>query len=115
MGGDHLVEGTDGGVAQQALEAVERTATGDDPTDPLAQRRRWRLRRSEDRDALSGGGGFVEQHGFETHAPVPFDRVGEHARKDKGADPRREPMVDRADLQIDDRRSSDRKWRARHR
>src|SRR5215831_7750669 len=51
----------------------------------------------------SGGDGIlvIEQHGFEALAHVPFDVAGEHAQKDVGAHPRRQPVVDRAEVQID--------------
>ena len=32
---------------------------------------------------------------------MPFDVAGEHAQKDMGAHPRRQPVVDRAEVQID--------------
>src|SRR5436189_3526195 len=52
--------------------------------------------------AWAGGGiVVVEQHGFETLAHVPFDMAGEHAQEDMGAHPGRQPMVDRAQVQID--------------
>src|SRR5436189_2371590 len=52
--------------------------------------------------AWAGGGIVViEQHGFEALAHVPFDMAGEHAQEDMGAHPRRQPMVDRSQVQID--------------
>src|SRR6516165_926203 len=70
----------------------------------LAQRGRRGLGRGNDRGALAGGDGeivVVEQHGFETLAHVPLDMAGEHAQEDMGAHPGRQPMVDRAQMQID--------------
>ena len=102
-GGGHLVEGAGGEVAQQGLEAVDRAAIGGEFAGALAQRGRRGLGRRDDRGALAGGGGeiVVEQHGFEARAHVPFDMTGEPAQEDMGAHPGRQPMVDRAQVQID--------------
>src|SRR6267154_2694566 len=42
-----------------------------------------------------------DQHRFEALAHVPFDMAGEHAQENMGAHPRRQPMVDRSQVQID--------------
>ena len=58
----------------------------------------------DDRGALAGSGGrvvVVKQDGFEALAHVPFDMAGEHAQEDVGAHPRREPVVDRPQVEID--------------
>src|SRR3954451_5009800 len=54
-GGGHLVERAGGEVAQQAVEAVHRTAIGGEFAGALAQRRRRGLRGRDDRGALAGG------------------------------------------------------------
>jgi hypothetical protein len=62
-------------------------------TGALAQRRRRRLRRGDNRGALAGGGSgivIIEQHGPQALAHVPFDMAGEHAQEDLGAHPRRD-------------------------
>src|SRR5713101_9986194 len=97
-GGGHLVEGAGGEIAQQALEAVNRTAIGGEFAGALAQSGRRGLGGGDDRGALAGSGGgvvVVKQDGFEALAHVPFDMAGEHAQEDVGAHPRREPVVDR--------------------
>src|SRR6516165_1947233 len=102
--GGHLVERGGGEVTQQAVEAVQRTAIGGNFDGALAQRR-WRgLSRGDDRGALAGGGSgivVIEQHGSQALAHVPFDVAGEHAQEDMGAHPRRQPVVDWAEVQID--------------
>src|SRR5215467_12351145 len=102
--GGHLVERAGGEVTQQAVEAVQRTAIGGNFAGALAQRR-WRgLSRGDDRGALAGGGSgivVIEQHGSQALAHVPFDMAGEHAQEDMGAHPRRQPVVDWAEVQID--------------
>src|ERR1700726_4642667 len=56
-GGGHLIEGTGGEVAHQALEAVHRETIGGEFAGALAQCGRRRLGRGDDRGALAGPGG----------------------------------------------------------
>src|SRR5215471_5765631 len=103
-GAAHLVECAGREVAQQAVKAVDRAAIGGDFAGTLAQRGQRRLSRGDDRGALAGGGSgivVIEQHRFEALTHVPFDMAGKHAQEDLGAHPRRQPMVDRAQVQID--------------
>src|SRR5271169_4482386 len=102
--GGHCVDGAGGEIAQQAVEAVDRAAISGEFAGALAQRRRRGPRGGDDRGAFAGGASrivVVEQHGFEALAHVPFDMAGEHAQEDMGAHPRRQPMVDRSQVQID--------------
>src|SRR5947209_2222553 len=65
-GGGHLVEGAGGEVAQQALEAVDRSAIGGQFAGALAPRGRRGLGGGDDRGALAGRGAgivVIEQHG----------------------------------------------------
>src|ERR1700746_1548936 len=74
--GAHLIEGTGGEVAQQALEAVHRETISGEFAGALAQCGRRRLGRGDDRGALAGRGCgilVIEQHGFEALAHMPFD------------------------------------------
>src|SRR5271163_2738324 len=73
--GGHLIESAGGKVAQQAVEAVDRTAIGGEFAGTLAQRGRRGLGRRADRGVLASGGGgviVVKQHGFEALAHVPL-------------------------------------------
>src|ERR1700736_3400806 len=100
----HLVEGAGGKVTQQALEAMDWAAMGGEFAGALAQRARRGLGGSDDRGALAGRGSgivVVEEDGFEALAHVPFDMAGEHAQEDMGAHPRRQPVMDRAEVQVD--------------
>jgi len=66
--------------------------------------RRWRGLGGDDRGALTGGGHrviIIKQDWFEPLAHVPFDVTAEHAEKDMRAHPRSEPVMDRAEVQID--------------
>src|SRR5260370_19462610 len=56
-GGGHLVEGAGGEIAQQALEAVNRTAIGGEFSGALAQSGRRGLGGGDQRGALAGRGG----------------------------------------------------------
>ena len=70
----------------------------------LAQCRRRGLAGSDDRGALAGRGNgivVVEEDGFEALAHVPFDMAGEHAQEDMSTHPRRQPVMDRAEAQVD--------------
>src|ERR1700730_1868259 len=100
----HLVEGAGGKVTQQALEAMDWAAMGGEFAGALAQRARRGLGGSDDRGALAGRGSgivVVEEDGFEALAHVPFDMAGEHAQEDMGAHPRRQPVMDRGEVQVD--------------
>jgi len=100
----HPVQRAGGQITQQALEAVDRSALGGEFAGALAQRGRRRLGGGDDRSALTSGGHrviIIKQDRFEALAHVPFDVAGEHAEKDMSAHPRGEPVVDRAQVQID--------------
>src|SRR5260370_21836580 len=58
-GGGHLVEGAGGEIAQQALEAVNRTAIGGKFAGALGQGGRGGVGGGGDRGALAGTGGGV--------------------------------------------------------
>ena len=45
--------------------------------------------------------GVVKQHRRQALTHVPFQVIGEHAQKDMRTDPIGQPVVDRADVQID--------------
>src|SRR5215472_2835955 len=102
--GGHPVQRAGGEIAQQALEAVDRVALWGEFAGALAQGGRRGLGGGDDRSALTSGGHrviIIKQDRFEALAHVPFDMAGEHAEEDMGAHPRGEPVVDRADVQID--------------
>jgi len=45
--------------------------------------------------------GVVEQHRGKALAHVPFQVIGQHAKKDMRTDPIRQPVIHRANMQID--------------
>ena len=48
-----------------------------------------------------GGVVLIKEDRFEALAHVPFDMVGEHTEEDMGAHPPGEPVVDRANVEVD--------------
>src|SRR5882724_12409191 len=99
-----LVEAEGGQIVDRAAEAVDRQAVVGAAPSGLALGRGRSLCRGNDRCAFGGGRGavmVVEQQRREAASHVEFDVVGQHAHQDMSAHPRRGPMEDRADFQID--------------
>src|ERR1700736_3256806 len=100
----HVTQRTAQPTAGFRLKAMDWAAMGGEFAGALAQPARRGLGGSDDRGALAGRGSgivVVEEDGFEALAHVPFDMAGEHAQEDMGAHPRRQPVMDRAEVQVD--------------
>jgi hypothetical protein len=91
-------------IGKKCLEAVDRQAIVGASEGLLADGGFGTLGLGDDAGAHGGGGfviGVVVEHRGELGAHVMLDMVGEHAEQDMGAHPRRGPVEDRSQVDVD--------------
>ena len=98
------VSGQSGEIGEKRAEAVHRQPVVGFLRGGLSSGGRRDLGLGHGREALGLGRValvVVEQHRRERPAHVPFEMIGQHAEENMGAHARADPVMDRADLDVD--------------